>query len=236
MLIIDQTGMSIFQNTVSSDHAVLLNGGGYGIYQNTLISMAQPIIPLMVWNNNSIQQFDLHDDMQKYCEWKEDSNSKSSQTSSVESLDIWVTPKKQARIKRKKENFKEEFIAYSNNILKRIDDIKDINKTILHKSEKPAKSKNSKHPEKRSKYIGVSKNGNNWQALVVIGPNKVYLGTYKNEIEASYVFDFYSIISHFTEAKVNRSYNATQILNMVTNFKNNNDDFDVVKYLKEYYN
>lgn len=141
-----------------------------------------------------------------------------------------TSTKKQTKTK-KKETFKDDFIDYSKQVLAKIEDIADQHKTILHKSEKPAKSKNSKHPEKRSKYIGVSKNGNNWQALVVIGLNKVYLGTFKTEIEASYVFDFYSIISHFTEAKVNRSYNSAQILNMIMNFKDNNDDFDVEKYL-----
>jgi hypothetical protein len=49
---------------------------------------------------------------------------------------------------------------------------------------------------RRSQYIGVSKNGLNWQVLVNIGLNKHYIGTYEDEIEAAVAYDFYAFVLH----------------------------------------
>jgi hypothetical protein len=49
----------------------------------------------------------------------------------------------------------------------------------------------------RSNFIGVSKNGNHWQSLIVINNTKVYLGTYKTQKEAAVMFDFHSLVVHY---------------------------------------
>ena len=80
------------------------------------------------------------------------------------------------------------------------------NEILVQKARKQASSKNTKFPEKRSQYIGVSKNGKNWQSLVVIKKDKLYISTCKSEETASIIFDFYSILHSSAEAKTNRPY------------------------------
>ena len=49
---------------------------------------------------------------------------------------------------------------------------------------------------RRSSYIGVSKNGKNWQVLINCGKDKKYIGTYTDEKEAAIAYDFFSICLH----------------------------------------
>lgn len=77
---------------------------------------------------------------------------------------------------------------------------------FVTKVNKQARSKNSKHPEKRSKYIGVSKNGENWQSLVCYKKEKVYINTLKCEKMAGELFDFFTFLNHFDKGKMNHSY------------------------------
>lgn len=46
----------------------------------------------------------------------------------------------------------------------------------------------------RSQFIGVSRNGKAWQALISIRKRKTYIGTYPDERHAALAFDFYSIL------------------------------------------
>ena len=50
--------------------------------------------------------------------------------------------------------------------------------------------------KRSSKYIGVSMNGNNWQAMINNGSGKKYIGTYASEKEAAVAYDFYSFALH----------------------------------------
>lgn len=136
---------------------------------------------------------------------------------------------KKANKVQKKDRFVEYFTKRADELLRKLQETTDFDRVLVRKSEKPARSKNSKHPEKRSEYIGVSKNGTKWQALVVIGKHKVYMGSFKEEAEASTVFDFYSILTHAKDAKVNKSYTIREVLNMVHNFKLNNNDFKSIQ-------
>ena len=63
----------------------------------------------------------------------------------------------------------------------------NIDSKFLEKSKKQAKSQNSKHPENRSEYIGVSRNGRGWQSLVIIKKVKLYISTSASEIQAARV-------------------------------------------------
>lgn len=60
-----------------------------------------------------------------------------------------------------------------------------------------------------SKFIGVSQNGDNWQAMINSGRGKQYIGTYASELEAGIAYDFYSFAVHQCSRKTNFSYDAT---------------------------
>mmetsp|Transcript_25068 Transcript_25068/g.27808 ORF Transcript_25068/g.27808 Transcript_25068/m.27808 type:complete len:120 (-) Transcript_25068:75-434(-) len=72
---------------------------------------------------------------------------------------------------------------------------------------------------RRSSYIGVSKNGLHWQAMISIKKRKTYIGTYDDQHEASKAFDFYSMLLHGLSAKTNNSYTKEQALVMIEHFK-----------------
>lgn len=87
--------------------------------------------------------------------------------------------------------------------------------------------KKNKNIEKkrRSKYRGVSKNGNRWQAIMYSKKNKAYIGCYSSEEEAARVYDIKSIKTKGIKAKTNFEYNINQINKIVDteiNFKSKN--------------
>ena len=65
--------------------------------------------------------------------------------------------------------------------------------------------------KRRSKYRGVSKNGNKWQVLIMINYKKYYLGSYFSEELAARVYDFYAIKSYGNRARTNFVYNNHQL-------------------------
>ena len=66
-----------------------------------------------------------------------------------------------------------------------------------------------------SLYVGVSKNGSNWQVLINQGNQKKYIGTFSCEKEAAINYDFYSICLHMSKAKTNFTYNSDLILELM---------------------
>ena len=87
---------------------------------------------------------------------------------------------------------------------------------------KKSGAKNSR----RSEYIGVSKNGKNWQVLINCGKDKKYIGTYTDEKEAAVAYDFDSICLHACKAKTNFTYDAAMILKMVDNYNSESQIFN----------
>ena len=79
---------------------------------------------------------------------------------------------------------------------------------------------------RRSRYIGVLKNGRRWQVLINEGRTKKYIGTYSSEVEAAIVYDFYSIGLNGFSAKTNFNYNSDQVRYMILSYFNNNQEFD----------
>ncbi|CAI2387651.1 unnamed protein product [Moneuplotes crassus] len=77
---------------------------------------------------------------------------------------------------------------------------------------------------RRSSYIGLSKNGHHWQAMISINKRKTYIGTYENQLDGSKAFDFYSILVHGLGAKVNNSYTKEEVLEMIEKFKDPEND------------
>ena len=88
----------------------------------------------------------------------------------------------------------------------------NIDSKFIQKSKKQAKSQNSKHPENRSEYIGVSRNGRGWQSLVIIKKVKLYISTSESEVQAARVWDFYTLLHHFDNGKYNHSYSIREAI------------------------
>ena len=98
----------------------------------------------------------------------------------------------------------------------------DSSMIIIHGKIKIERKANSK---RRSDFIGVSKNGPNWQSMISILKKKIYIGTYQHEREAAIAFDFYSILIHHFNAKTNFSYSKSMIMEMFINFRSNENVF-----------
>lgn len=76
-----------------------------------------------------------------------------------------------------------------------------------------------------SKYRGVSKNGNQWQVLIMINNKKYYLGNYHSEDLAARIYDIQAIKSWGIKARTNFVYDDKQINNICNkkiNIKCNN--------------
>ena len=89
---------------------------------------------------------------------------------------------------------------------------------------------------RRSKYKGVSKNGNQWQVLVMINKNKSYVGTYPTEDLAARIYDIFVIKSKGDKAKTNFIYSESQIrkiCNAHIDIKSNNLNQIISELLKE---
>lgn len=69
-----------------------------------------------------------------------------------------------------------------------------------------------------SRYIGVSKNGPNWQALICINKRKTYIGSFDTQIEAARAFDMYSILINDLGAKTNFSYTKKDLMKIIADY------------------
>lgn len=96
--------------------------------------------------------------------------------------------------------------------------LKDGRIAMIHSSEKWDTGIPNYFSVRRSKFIGVSRNGKNWQVLINVGDMKKYIGTYSSQHKAAIAYDFYSIALHGTKAKTNFSYSGQQLLILVEKF------------------
>ena len=71
--------------------------------------------------------------------------------------------------------------------------------------------------KRRSKYRGVSKNGYQWQVLMMVNKNKYYLGSYPSEDLAARIYDVLAIKHRGTKARTNFVYNNDQIKKICEN-------------------
>ena len=83
------------------------------------------------------------------------------------------------------------------------------NLKIVDKVNNVAKSKRS------SKYRGVSKNGNQWQVLIMLDKNKSYIRSYSSEYTAARVYDILAIKHKGFKARTNFIYNYEQISKII---------------------
>jgi hypothetical protein len=90
---------------------------------------------------------------------------------------------------------------------------------ILIPAKQKASPRTNTNSSRRSSYIGVFKNGPNWQALISIKRKKTYIGTYKTEEEAARAFDYYSILINNMVAVTNFNYSKRTILQLFSEHK-----------------
>uniref|UniRef100_A0A7S3K814 AP2/ERF domain-containing protein n=1 Tax=Euplotes crassus TaxID=5936 RepID=A0A7S3K814_EUPCR len=83
---------------------------------------------------------------------------------------------------------------------------------------KKARSSTKEDLRRRSKYIGVSKNNSNWQALINVNHSKKYIGTFANEVQAARAFDLYSVAMRGDKASLNFSYTPEEMLERIEYF------------------
>lgn len=76
-------------------------------------------------------------------------------------------------------------------------------------------SKTNLGRSRKSNFRGVSKNGNQWQVLIMIKNFKRYVGSYDNEEDAAKAYDKVAIYYHRTKAKTNYFYTKEEILNIL---------------------
>jgi len=67
-----------------------------------------------------------------------------------------------------------------------------------------------------SKYRGVSRNGNQWQVLIMVNKKKRYIGSFSSEEEASRAYDKVSLQYHGSKAKTNHPY-TEEDMQMIVN-------------------
>jgi len=65
--------------------------------------------------------------------------------------------------------------------------------------------------KRSSRYRGVSKNGNQWQVLMMINKSKSYIGSYPSEDLAARIYDVLSLKNRGVKARTNFKYNSRQI-------------------------
>ena len=66
-----------------------------------------------------------------------------------------------------------------------------------------------------SRYRGVSKNGSQWQALIMVKKKKRYLGSFSNEEEAARAYDKVALQHHGIKAKTNYDYTKEEIKKII---------------------
>ena len=62
-----------------------------------------------------------------------------------------------------------------------------------------------------SRFRGVSKNGSQWQVLIMVKKKKRYLGSFSNEEEAARAYDKVALQHHGIKAKTNYDYTKEQV-------------------------
>ena len=68
---------------------------------------------------------------------------------------------------------------------------------------------NARNKSRASDFIGVSRNGRKWQALIMEGPIKRYLCLVDGQEEAATSYDKHALVLHGLHAKTNFEYTIT---------------------------
>ena len=100
------------------------------------------------------------------------------------------------------------------------------NNKVVYVSETAAKLSYKKVKQKKkftfinrgqrgSRFRGVSRNGNQWQVLIMVNKSKSYVGSYSSESLAARIYDIVSLKNHGIKAKTNFNYTRNEITGLV---------------------
>ena len=89
-------------------------------------------------------------------------------------------------------------------------DEENINVESLN-SEKMSELINKNKKPRGSRFRGVSKNGSQWQVLIMVKKKKRYLGSFYNEEEAAKAYDKVALQHHGIKAKTNFNYTKEEV-------------------------
>ena len=117
--------------------------------------------------------------------------------------------------KRDIKNNKLVFILGDNKKDKKEKEIKKYKSNEPNQSKENLK-KNDENLEKNrkprgSKYRGVSRNGNQWQVLIMVNKKKRYVGSYSKEEDAARAYDKVALQNHGSKAKTNFDYTKKEV-------------------------
>ena len=105
-------------------------------------------------------------------------------------------------------------------LMRTLESISDPNLKIITKKQKTApRIRNNIISSRRSQYIGVFRNGHNWQALITINKHKMYLGNFESQLVAAQTFDLYSILLNGLTASTNFDYKCDEMIQIIEKFK-----------------
>jgi len=114
------------------------------------------------------------------------------------------------------------------NLRKLLEKLNEGKLNMIFSSEKGDWNIPNYYSQRRSKFIGVSKNGKNWQVLINVGNTKKYIGTYVTQNEAAIAYDFYSFALHGSKAKTNFTYTWEKLTAMIEGFLESHQiNFDI---------
>ena len=97
---------------------------------------------------------------------------------------------------------------------------KEVKKQKINNEEnnqnKETNKKNEENSEKNrkprgSKFRGVSRNGNQWQVLIMVNKKKRYVGSYSKEEDAARAYDKVALQNHGSKAKTNFDYTKKEV-------------------------
>ena len=117
--------------------------------------------------------------------------------------------------KRDIKNNKLVFILGDNKKEKKEKEIKKFKSNEVNQNKENLK-KNDENSEKNrkprgSKYRGVSRNGNQWQVLIMVNKKKRYVGSYSKEEDAARAYDKVALQNHGSKAKTNFDYTKKEV-------------------------
>lgn len=170
----------------------------------------QPQINLININANKIPQNPIECNKQKDFKLLNKKRFKTDTKSQIE------TSKQQA-IKNKKVVYCHSDTILNNTLKKEKNKQLDINiiANTNTKKSNPSDDSFTTNPylskSRGSIYRGVSRNGNQWQVLIMINKKKSYIGSYSTEEKAAKEYDVVALCNHGKKAKTNFYYTPEEI-------------------------
>ena len=108
------------------------------------------------------------------------------------------------QLEKGKRRKKENEIKNEDNKENKEDDLINIEEKLNELIQKNTKPRGSK-------YRGVSKNGSQWQVLIMVDKKKRYLGSFSSEEEAARAYDRVALQHHGIKAKTNYDYSQEEV-------------------------